>query len=118
MIFVPTGGAVIDTHGMREVGIESVDLNKAFVDIDELAQLCRFKDCKHENEPDCAVRKAIENGSVEEERFLNYRKLKKEAKYEGLNAKQIEKEKTDHMYSGFDGQKNAKKFLKSKNKIQ
>ncbi|HZK88068.1 MAG TPA: hypothetical protein VFC27_02855, partial [Anaerovoracaceae bacterium] len=116
LIVIPNIGAVIDTPGMREIGVESVDLNKTFIDIDELAQFCRFKDCQHENEPDCAIKKAIDNGDIDEDRLMNYKKLKKEAKYEGLNSKQIEKEKIEEMYLSFDGVKNARDFVKSKNK--
>lgn len=116
LIVIPNGGAVIDTPGMREIGVESVDLNKTFVDIDELAQFCRFKDCQHENEPGCAIKKAITSGDIDEDRLVNYKKLKKEAKYEGLNSKEIEKEKIEEMYLSFDGVRNAREFVKSKNK--
>lgn len=116
LIVIPTGGAVIDTPGMRELGVESVNLAKTFSDIAELSVQCRFKDCQHENEPECAVQKAIKDGLVEEERLISYNKLKKEAKYENLNSKQIEKEKMSEMYSSFDGAKNARDFIKSKNK--
>lgn len=118
LYLIPSGGAVIDTPGMREVGLEGADLARAFNDIDDLAASCRFKDCRHEEEPGCAVRKAIEDGSLSEERLASYRKLKKEAKYERLNSKQIEKEKIDSMYAEFDGMKNAKAFVKAKNKIR
>ncbi len=116
LFIIPTGGAVIDTPGMRELGVESVNLTKTFIDIDELAESCRFTDCQHENEPGCAVKRAIEDGVITEERLISYRKLKKEAKYEGLNSKQIEKEKINEMFSGFGGIKNARDYIKSKNK--
>ncbi|MHC1719876.1 MAG: ribosome small subunit-dependent GTPase A [Clostridiaceae bacterium] len=116
LILIPAGGAVIDTPGMRELGVENVNLSKAFTDIDELAQSCRFNDCRHENEPGCAVRKAIEEGLIDEDRLASYKKLQKEAKYEGLNSRQIEKEKIDEMFSDFGGIKNARNFVKSKNK--
>ncbi|KAF0092005.1 MAG: ribosome bioproteinis GTPase [Fusobacteria bacterium] len=113
---IPTGGAVIDTPGMRELGLESVNLNRAFNDIEELSKNCKFKDCQHENEPGCRVKIAIEEGTLDEERLISYKKLKKEAKYEGLNSKQIEKEKTDEMFSQFGGIKNARDFAKGKYK--
>lgn len=115
LFLIPGGGAVIDTPGMRELGVESVNLSKTFSDIEKFAEHCRFKDCRHESEPGCAVLMAIETGQLEKERLLNYKKLKKEAKYEGLNSKQIEKEKIDTMFSGFDGIKNARAYVKSKN---
>jgi ribosome biogenesis GTPase len=118
LYLIPTGGAVIDTPGMREIGLESADLSKAFVDIGELAEQCKFKNCRHENEPGCAVRKAIEDGIIDEERLQSYKKLRKEAKYEGLNSRQIEKEKISEMFSEFDGIKNARDFIKSKNRIK
>jgi len=116
LFLIPSGGCIIDTPGMRELGLESANLAKTFVDIDELAEQCKFKDCRHEKEPGCMVRKAIEDGTLTEERLQSYLKLKKEAKYEGLNAKQIEKEKINTMFSEFGGIKNAKKYVKSKNK--
>ncbi|HEX9153377.1 MAG TPA: ribosome small subunit-dependent GTPase A [Candidatus Saccharimonadales bacterium] len=116
LIIIPNGGAVIDTPGMRELGIESANLTRAFSDISDLADKCRFKDCRHESEPGCAVRKAIEDGAIDQERLYSYRKLKKEAKYEGLTSKQIEKAKIDEMYSSFDGAKNAREYVKSRGK--
>ena len=108
--------AAVDTPGMRELGLESANLARTFVDIDELAAQCKFKDCKHKNEPGCMVRKAIEDDILTEERLQSYLKLKKEVKYEGMNSKQIEKEKISTMFSDFGGIKNARKFAKSKNK--
>lgn len=116
LFIIPTGGAVIDTPGMREIGLESVNLSKTFIDIDELAEQCKYKNCQHENEPGCAVRKAIEDGVISEERLQSYKKLKKEAKYEGMNSKQIEKEKINEMFSEFGGMKNARDYIKSKKK--
>ncbi len=116
LVVIPTGGAVIDTPGMRELGVENVNLVKTFTDIDELTNRCKFNDCQHEHEPGCAVRKAVEEGLITEERLNSYKKLKKEAKYEGLNSKQIEKEKINEMFSGFGGMKNARDYIKSKNK--
>ncbi|AHF06029.1 ribosome small subunit-dependent GTPase A [Desulfitobacterium metallireducens] len=116
LIVIPSGGAVIDTPGMREIGVESVNLVKTFADIDEFTERCRFKDCQHENEPGCAVKKAIEEGMITEERLQSYKKLKKEAKYEGLNSKQIEKEKITEMFADFGGMKNARDYIKSKSK--
>lgn len=116
LIVMPTGGAVIDTPGMRELGVESADLAKTFADIELLASNCRFTDCTHTSEPHCAVLEAIKSGSLSEKRLENYRKLQKEAHYEGLNAKQIEKEKTDKMFAGFGGMKNARNYIKSKTK--
>jgi len=116
LIVIPSGGVVIDTPGMRELGIESADLTKAFADIDELSTKCKFHDCTHTSEPNCAVQKAINDGLLSADRLANYLKLKKEAKYEGLNSKQIETEKITAMFAEMGGMKNARKFLKNKNK--
>ncbi|MEI7883819.1 MAG: ribosome small subunit-dependent GTPase A [Clostridia bacterium] len=113
---IPAYGAVIDTPGMRELGVENINLSKTFTDIDEFAKSCRFKNCQHENEPGCAVRKAIDEKLITAERLQSYNKLKKEAKYEGLDSKQIEKEKITEMFAEFGGVKNAREYIKSKSK--
>ena len=102
---------VIDTPGMRELGLESADLARAFADIDELSQNCKFHDCTHTVEPNCAVQKAIADGFLAEDRLESYFKLKKEAKYEGLNSRQIESTKINEMFADFGGIKNARKFM-------
>ncbi len=116
LILLKNGGMVIDTPGMRELGLENTDLSRTFSDIDYLASLCKFRDCGHTTEPGCAVQKAIEDGTLPYERFLNYEKLKKEAKYEGLDSRQIETLKVNDMFGGFGAMKNARKFVKEKNK--
>ena len=88
LIMLNNGAMIIDTPGMRELGMWDVTegLGDAFSDIEELSQRCRFRDCRHENEPGCAVREAIENGALDESRFESYRKIKTEAKYSGNTA--------------------------------
>lgn len=116
LIVVPAGGVVIDTPGMREIGIESADLAKAFADIDDLSAECKFNDCTHTREPGCAVQKAIKDGLLSADRFANYLKLKKEARYEGLNSRQIETTKINTMFAEVGGIKNARKLAKEKNR--
>ncbi|MDW7739009.1 MAG: GTPase RsgA [Bacillota bacterium] len=116
LFFIPSGGAVIDTPGKRELGVETADIGKTFADIEGLSAGCRFNDCSHTVEPGCAVKKAVENGEITAKRLENYLKLKKEARYDGLDSKQIEKAKIDEMFSGFGGIKNARDFVKNKNK--
>ncbi|WP_027400126.1 ribosome small subunit-dependent GTPase A [Anaerovorax odorimutans] len=116
LILLPDGGIVIDTPGMRQLGVDSVDLKKSFTDIDNLAKQCRFRNCTHTIEPGCAVKAAIDNESLDEKRLNNYIKLKKEARYDGLTSKQIEHEKLNDMFSSFGGIKNAKRIIKEKNK--
>lgn len=116
LFLVPDGGVVIDTPGMRELGIISADLDKSFSDIDELAKKCKFSDCRHENEPKCAVREAIENGLLDIERLESYKKLQKELKYSELNSKDIEREKINEMFGGTGAMKEFRKFNKTKNR--
>ncbi|HMM66570.1 MAG TPA: ribosome small subunit-dependent GTPase A [Dokdonella sp.] len=80
LIQLPTGGCLIDTPGMREIkltGEESLD-GSQFGDIEELAQECRFGDCSHLSEPGCAVRAALEDGRLDNDRWHNYLKLRGE----------------------------------------
>jgi ribosome biogenesis GTPase len=115
LLILPDGGAVIDTPGMREIGIETADFGSAFADIEEFAAQCRFNDCTHTREPGCAVQQAIREGRLSAERLSSYLKLQKEAKYEGLNSRQIEAEKIEAMFAEVGGIKNARKLAKAKN---
>jgi len=116
LLVLQNGGIVIDTPGMRELGVEGADLARAFADIDGLAKQCKFGDCSHQSEPGCAIQKAIKDGELTEKRLESYIKIKKEAKYDGLNSKQIETEKINTMFSGMGGMKNARKFIKEQSK--
>ena len=116
LIVLPEGGVVIDTPGMRELGVISADLGRSFADIDELAAGCKFRDCAHEKEPGCAVQEAVRAGILSAERLESFKKLKIEAKYSGLNSKQIEKEKFDRMCGSVGGIKNARRLIKEKTK--
>jgi ribosome biogenesis GTPase len=102
---------------MREIGLETANVSKVFDEIDVIATNCKFNDCKHKNEPGCAVIKAIDDGLISKERLSSYQKLQKEVSYNGLNSKQVEKVKIKKMFAEFDGIKNAKNFAKSKNTI-
>lgn len=116
LVILAAGGALIDTPGMREIGLEGADLSTTFSDIEELALECRFSDCRHEQEPGCRVRRAISEGRLSEERLQSYRKLQQEAVYQGLNSRQIENEKISRMFAEFGGIKNARDFVKGKNR--
>ena len=83
-LFMISGkGMVIDTPGMRELGMWSAEdgIDHTFLDIEELTRKCRFSDCSHENEPGCAVRQAVKDGLIAEERYRAYMKLKAENVY-------------------------------------
>lgn len=77
MIFLPDGGIVIDTPGMREFHLWFAEdgLDAAFADIEAIALNCRFNDCSHSNEPGCAVISAIEEGELSKERHQNFLRL-------------------------------------------
>ena len=80
MIVLPSGALLIDNPGMREVGLLGVeeDLDASFADVAALARGCRFSDCRHDAEPGCAVRAALQDGSLDEGRYAGWRKLQKE----------------------------------------
>jgi ribosome biogenesis GTPase / thiamine phosphate phosphatase len=79
----PGGGAVIDTPGLRSVGLQAGDgLAEVFADVEDLAPDCRFADCAHEHEPGCAVRAAIDAGELAERRLESWRKLQREAAWQ------------------------------------
>lgn len=83
LIMFKNGVMIIDTPGMRELGMWDVTegLGEAFEDVERFIGKCKFRDCKHKNEPGCAVREAIESGELDTFRFESYKKLKAEAKY-------------------------------------
>jgi ribosome biogenesis GTPase / thiamine phosphate phosphatase len=83
LISLSNGAMIIDTPGMRELGMWSVSegLDTAFTDIEELSRKCKFNDCSHENEPGCAVKEALESGTLAIKRWENYLKLKKEIRF-------------------------------------
>lgn len=80
LTLLPCGGLLIDTPGMREFQLwdTSDGVSASFKDIEELAEDCRFRDCKHEKEPGCAIREAIYTGALKEERYKSYVKLMRE----------------------------------------
>ena len=84
LILLPSGGMVIDTPGMRELGMWDVGdgIDQTFTDIEEMAQTCRFRDCTHSgSEPGCAVQEAIANGMLPTERLRSWQKLMNENRY-------------------------------------
>lgn len=87
MLPLPGGGFVIDTPGVKGVGIATPEgLEQVFADIEGLAADCRFNDCGHTVEPDCAVLDAVDAGDLLQRRLDNYRKLLREAAYQARRA--------------------------------
>ncbi len=83
LIMIPDSGMIIDTPGMREFQLWNTDegLEIAFEEIEELSASCKFKDCSHTHESECAVLNALESGELNMERYNSYLKLKKEAEW-------------------------------------
>jgi ribosome biogenesis GTPase len=81
---LPGGALLMDTPGLREFALWNVDagLSEAFADIEALARECHFSDCRHEGEPGCAVRAALERGTLDEARVENRRKLEREQEFQ------------------------------------
>jgi len=86
LYMLKNGGMVIDNPGMREIQLVNVNdgLKETFSDIEELGTLCKFKDCKHVTEPKCAVKKAVEEGTIPIARLESYNNLKREMRYSNL----------------------------------
>ena len=96
LIMLPNGAMIIDTPGMRELGMWNAEggISKAFQDIEQFLGMCKFSDCTHTNEPGCRILKAIEDGELERERFEQYLKLQKESKY-NTNSEEYLKNKNE-----------------------
>jgi ribosome biogenesis GTPase len=89
LIELPTGGALIDTPGLRAVPVTAEAVSAgAFADVEELAQHCRFADCTHTVEPDCAVRAAVEEGTLDAGRLASYLRIAAEADAEQVRVEQ------------------------------
>jgi ribosome biogenesis GTPase len=99
LFVLPTGGMLVDNPGMRELELwgDEADLQGSFTDIEELAAQCRFHDCRHDREPGCAVKMAVAEGILDDQRFQSYLKLQKELHYlekrRSQSAQLIEKER-------------------------
>jgi ribosome biogenesis GTPase len=88
LVALPEGGTLIDTPGLRSVGLwDAADgLALVFTDIDALAERCRFRDCAHEREPGCAVRAAVDAGELTQRRLDSFHKLQSENEWEAARA--------------------------------
>lgn len=82
LLRLPSGALVLDTPGMRELALWGVEesLDDAFADVEALAVDCRFRDCAHDAEPGCAVRRAVEEGRLAPTRIESWLKLRREAR--------------------------------------
>lgn len=99
LIMLKSGAMVIDTPGMRELGLWDVTdgLDSAFADVESKLGRCRFSDCTHTGEPGCAILAAIAAGELSRERFESYSKLRAEAEFAENRAEALRKKKQWHM---------------------
>lgn len=90
---LPTGGFLIDTPGIRELGlyVDPSVLGEVFDDVAKVADDCRFRDCRHVDEPDCAVLEAVRSGGLDAARLTSFQTLREEA--EARAARELEKER-------------------------
>jgi ribosome biogenesis GTPase len=97
---LPGGGVLVDTPGIREVGIwtDTEAVAESFPDIDELAERCRFRDCVHESEPGCAVRAAVADGTLAQERLDAWRALDAEAASAEMRADVVERHRRNRQF--------------------
>ncbi len=101
LLVLDGGSMLIDTPGMRELGLLGAGdgLDDTFSDIREQAERCRFADCSHTDEPGCAVRLAVDSGNLSEDRYQSYLKLRKETEFHDLSY--VEKRKKDRSFGRF-----------------
>ena len=83
LLVLPNGAMVIDTPGMRELGMwdAASGVEQTFADMEALAARCRFRNCSHTSEPGCAIRDALQRGKLDSRRWQSYQKLKSETSY-------------------------------------
>ena len=110
LIVLRQGALLVDTPGMRELGLLGVSdgVNQDFEDILQLAAGCRYANCSHEHESGCAVRTAVRAGELNEDRYSSYIKLKRESEFHEMSY--LDKRKKDRAFGRF--MKSAKKQIK------
>jgi len=101
LITLDCGAMVVDTPGMRELGIFSVEtgIDETFAEITGLSKKCQFNDCTHTTEKGCAVLNAVEDGKLSEKRYQNYIKMNKESIYNEMSY--LEKRQKDKQFGKF-----------------
>ena len=113
-LIVTENGILIDNPGMREVGVtnSTAGLEITFDEISELSHKCRFRDCTHTNEKDCAILKAVENGEVDSESYMNFLKMEREKDFFESSIKERKKKDKNFgkMIKNFKKQRNLDKY--------
>ena len=109
LLLLPNGAMIIDTPGMRELGNVDIEtgLHETFDEFADFVKQCRFKDCTHTHENGCAILNALKKGSVSQDRYDSFIKLKKESAYQQMSY--LEKRRRDKAFG---------KMVKSVQKIQ
>jgi ribosome biogenesis GTPase len=99
LIQLPEGGLLLDTPGMRELQLaDDQGLDAVFADIEEIAEQCRFRDCRHDTEPGCAVKQAVASGELLAERLEHFQKLQKEAAAYELRHDEHQRRKSEKVW--------------------
>jgi ribosome biogenesis GTPase len=116
IVSIPGGGVIIDTPGMRALGLWDAEegLEAAFPEIEALAEHCRFRDCRHDGEPGCAVFAAVEDGSIPARRLESYHRLR--AEMDALARRQDERAWKNKDQTGKTISRAVKQFYKSEPK--
>lgn len=98
LLRLPSGVLVIDTPGMRELGMWDVSsgLGGAFTDVEQYLGRCKFSDCRHQSEPGCAILEALESGALSQARWNSYLALKSEAQYTDDKSSYLRRKQTKH----------------------
>jgi ribosome biogenesis GTPase len=99
LVLLPDGGLLLDTPGLRELQLnDHQGLDTVFAQITVLAEQCRFRDCRHGNEPGCAVRDAVESGALDAAHFEHYSKLTLEAEANELRHDEHRRRKAERVW--------------------
>lgn len=103
LFMLPSGGLLIDTPGLRTVGVlgETDSVQATFDEVETLARECRFSDCRHESEPGCAVRAALESGSLSSDRLASHHKLEAERRSAELRADERSRRDADRKFGKY-----------------
>ncbi|MDB5474752.1 MAG: ribosome-associated GTPase [Phenylobacterium sp.] len=122
LIRLPSGALILDTPGMRELGLIDAEAGVAVVfagveaEVEALAETCRFKDCAHGAEPGCAVRAALDDGRLEAARFEAWRKLQRELAHERVKEDPLARKAQQREW--ISRMKSARVHMKDKRKIE
>lgn len=115
LIPLPHGDVLIDTPGLRTIGLRDTDdgIHRTFADIEDLASRCRFSDCAHDNEPGCAVLDAIDAGTLDARRLDSFRKLLRENEYQAARTDARARAERSAFWKGVARQQRAARHFRN-----